>query len=409
MVAALACVLVALLRLQSCFATGWAGRTPTTRMCPSDLATAVGADNLGRGLAAYLSGDLDVRQPPLTAALMSLIGGFTDAPTLLTAQRALVITWAVLAVVLLGLMAFRVATVPGADPTQVVLSPVAALTVLVSPDLLGVALATLGLVAWLRRRAALAGVLLGLAVMARTYPLVLLAVMVAVVLVRDPQRRPDLRPLALGALGGVVAVALPLAWHPGTIISAWRAWWAAGTSLGSPWHVPSLVGTGVPDPLAVALSVLGWVAAAFVVALLLTRRGPAPSLAGLALVAVAIVLVTGTAAPPGASLWLVPLAALAGVRWRDHLVWAACEGAYFVAHWLFVNGLVEHTKGLPAGWYAVFLLVRLAGIAWLARAAVPSISGRHAPTGTLDRLPSACGKPPPVVGDAAYPPVTEGP
>ena len=150
-------------------------------------------------------------------------------------------------------------------------------------------------------------------------------------------------------------------------------------------------------------------AQAFVVALLLTRRGPAPSLAGLALVAVAIVLVTGTAAPPGASLWLVPLAALAGVRWRDHLVWAACEGAYFVAHWLFVNGLVEHTKGLPAGWYAVFLLVRLAGIAWLARAAVPSISGRHAPTGTLDRLPSACGKPPPVVGDAAYPPVTEGP
>ena len=49
MVAALACVLVALLRLQSCFATGWSGRTPTTRMCPSDLAAAVGADNLGRG------------------------------------------------------------------------------------------------------------------------------------------------------------------------------------------------------------------------------------------------------------------------------------------------------------------------------------------------------------------------
>jgi hypothetical protein len=135
-------------------------------------------------------------------------------------------------------------------------------------------------------------------------------------------------------------------------------------------------------------------------------RLPDRAASGLIFVAVAIVLVTGTAAPPGASLWLVPLAALAGVRWRDHLVWAACEGAYFVAHWLFVNGLVEHTKGLPAGWYAVFLLVRLAGIAWLARAAVPSISGRHAPTGTLDRLPSACGKPPPVVGDAAYPPVT---
>jgi len=117
-VAALACVLVALLRLQSCLATGWFGRTPTTRMCQSDLATAVGADNLGRGLAAYLSGDLDVRQPPLTAAVMSLIGGVTDAPTLLTAQQALVITWAVLAVVLLGLMASGSPPCPAPTPRR---------------------------------------------------------------------------------------------------------------------------------------------------------------------------------------------------------------------------------------------------------------------------------------------------
>ena len=321
---------------------------------------------------------------------MSPIGGVTDAPTLLTAQQALVITWAVLAVVLLGLMAVRVATVPGADPTQVVLSPVAA------PDGPGVAGPARcragdpgpgGLASSPRRpgrgpaRAGGDGPDLPARPPGRDgggRP------------VRDPQRRPDLRPLALGALGGVVAVACPgLAPRDHHLGVAGLV--GSRHLLGSPWHVPSLVGTAVPDPLAVALSVLGWVAAAFVVALLLTRRGPAPSLAGLALVAVAIVLVTGTRGPARASLWLVPLAALAGVRWRDHLVWAACEGAYFVAHWLFVNGGRAH-QGF-AGRVVYRVPPRAPRRHRLAGPGGGAVDfGRHAPTGNFDRLPSACGK-----------------
>ena len=61
---------------------------------------------------------------------------------------------------LLGAMVWFVATTRRvrADPAQVALAPVVALTVLLSPDILGVALATAGLWAWSRRRPATAGI-----------------------------------------------------------------------------------------------------------------------------------------------------------------------------------------------------------------------------------------------------------
>ena len=55
--------------------------------------------------------------------------------------------------------------------------------------------------------------------------------------------------------------------------------------------------------------------------------GRRPTVAEVALVMLAIVLVTGTALPPQASLWLLPLVALVGLRWRDHLIWAGVEAA----------------------------------------------------------------------------------
>ena len=66
-----------------------------------------------------------------------------------------------------------------------------------------------------------------------------------------------------------------------------------------------------------------------------------------------------------ASLWLLPLVALCGLRWRDHLVWAGAEALHFVAVWIYVGGLSKPDRGLPPGWYAVFLALRLLAVAYL--------------------------------------------
>ena len=60
------------------------------------------------------------------------------------------------------------------------------------------------------------------------------------------------------------------------------------------------------------------------------------------------------------------LGALAGLPWRDHLVWAATEVCYFVAVWLYLRALEDVAAALPARWYGAFLVLRLLGLSWLA-------------------------------------------
>ena len=47
-------------------------------------------------------------------------------------------------------------------------------------------------------------------------------------------------------------------------------------------------------------------------------------------------------------LWLLPLAALARPRWRDLLIWQACEALYFFAVWMHLAGS-SSTEGTTTG------------------------------------------------------------
>jgi hypothetical protein len=363
-------VAFAVLRQRHCLQEGWGGAAPLWRACYSDLVTSVQTAGLGRGLPAYLSGEVTLDQPVLSGSVMSLVAALVPGGDLLATQRWYVVVWAALATALVALTAVLVATTRGhrPDPLQVVLSPVVALTVLLAPDLLGVALATAGIWAWSRRRPALAGVLLGLGVAARTYPLLVVAVLVLDAL--RSRRERDVPPLLLGGAAALAAVAAPfLVAAPEVLGRAWSTWFGAPAGLGSPWYLPTLAGVPLPGAVVTGLAVVGWVVALVAAGVLALGAPRAPRVGPVALVAVAVVLVTGSAFPVQASLWLVPLVAVSGLRWRDHLVWAAAEAVHFVAVWLYVGGLGAADRALPPGWYAVALLARVAAVMWLARCA----------------------------------------
>ena len=55
----------------------------------------------------------------------------------------------------------------------------------------------------------------------------------------------------------------------------------------------------------------------------------------------------GKAMPVQASLVLVVLAAVSGIRWRDSLIWAGAEALHFVAIWLYVGALTHADRALP--------------------------------------------------------------
>lgn len=361
-------VAAGVLERSHCIQKGWAGSDQFWHACFSDLPALYQLGNLHDGLGSFVTGGgARTDHPVLTGSVMSLLGGLVPDGSFLDQTRWYFGFWAVLATVLVvATVWLTAASRPRhvADAAAVALSPVLVLGGLVSADVLGVALASFGIWAWARRRPALAGVFLGLAVSARTYP-VLLLVALALLAVRTGRWGAVGR--AAGAAAATVAVLLLpfLVANPAAVGRPYAAWWAAEAGLGSPWMVPQLLGAALPSGAVTLLAVVGMVAAVLVAALFALSTWRRPTLAEVGLVLVAVVLVTGKSFPVQASLWLVPLVALCGIRWRDHLVWAAAEAMHFVAVWLYVGGLSKPDRGLPPGWYVAFLALRVLAVGYL--------------------------------------------
>ncbi len=381
----------ALLERSWCLDHGWNSQSQFPRACFSDLPGLAQSGHLMNGLTAYVTGKATVAQPVLTGAVMALVGDLVPKGTAVQMQRGYVLWFAVLtALLLMGMVVAVAIALPRHVPlaAHVALSPVIVLAALVSSDVVGVALCTFGIAAWARRRAALAGVLLGCAVMARTYPLLVLAALVLLAVRTD--RWDAVRRTILAAVATIVVVVAGFGLgSTGSVTNAYSTWWHNPAGFGSPWLVPQLISTartgnttmpvvrqlgtllgvvlGHPLPVGVisGLAIAGMVAAVVAGAVLALGAPRRPTAAQVTLVMVVIVLITGKTLPVQASLWLVPLLALAGLSWRDHFIWFGCEAVHFVALWLYITSFTQPDRGLPPAWYALFLVIRLFGIAWL--------------------------------------------
>lgn len=82
---------------------------------------------------------------------------------------------------------------------------------------------------------------------------------------------------------------------------------------------------------------------------------------------VAAFILTNKVYSPQYVLWLIPLAALARPRWRDFLVWQACEVAYFLGIWFYLAYTTSGDKhqGLPQEGYQVAIILHLLGTLYL--------------------------------------------
>ncbi|MGB8383263.1 MAG: hypothetical protein WCG47_18785 [Dermatophilaceae bacterium] len=354
-----------------CVEAGWSTPDQFWHMCFSDVSATFQSQNLGAGVGALLTGASDAptpAQPPLTAMAMSLLGGLVPGGDADSRTRFYFGLWAVLATALLALVAWWTAASTRRFPiraAQVALSPVVALTALVGPDALGVALASAALYAWTRSRLVWSGILFGLAISARSYPLLIVLAVLFVAL-----RAGRVRAWAVVAAGAGAAFAgvflVLVVGNPGGAMRAYAEWWQGGAGFGSPWVVGQITGHPLPTWLLTGIAATGWVIAVLLGAFLALACDRRPGVAEVALVMVTVVLVTGKSMPVQASLWLVPLVALCGMWWRDYLVWAGAEALHFAAVWLYLAGVSVPDRALPAGWYTLFLLLRIAAVAWLA-------------------------------------------
>src|SRR5215469_6281496 len=225
----------------------------------------------------------------------------------------------------------------------VAFSPALILSAFINWDLVAMGLMMMALAAWTARRPALAGVLLGLAVATKFYPVVVLWPLFLLCL-----RAGRLRAFAVTTGSALVAwlvvnlpvaIAAPHGWTTFYTFSGHR-----GADWGGIWfffqylHWPVLGTTSIGQ---LNLMSLGAFAVACLgigaLALAAPRR---PRLAELVFLTPAVFLVCTKVWSPQYVAWLVPLAVLARPRLPAYLVWQAAEVGYFYAIWAYLITVV---------------------------------------------------------------------
>lgn len=360
-----ASVMVALGVVQKsyCFEHGWGGDSVFWRACYSDLPNMYVSSGLSSGQLPYSTDALT--QPIGTGFALWLLSFFT--PDGEAGAAVFVGVWAVTAALLvMGLVVATVLT-SRRDPWVagvVAFSPLLVTLTLVGADLVGVVLVSLALLLWSREREWAAGAVFALAILSRTYALVVLLAVVLVAL-RAGRYRVAARTAGTAVLGSLF-VLLALRAVGLEVGAAYTAWLAGSAEFGSAQYLLSLAGQPLSVNLSTIVALGGWVFAILAGSLMALGVKRRPRIAETAVVMLVIVILLAKAVPPQWALWLLPLVALAKLPRRVYMSWMAAELVYFVAVWMHIPGESAPSRSLPAGWYAFFLVVRLAALAWLA-------------------------------------------
>jgi Glycosyltransferase family 87 len=292
----------------------------------------------------------------------------------------------------------------------VALSPALILNAFVNWDLIAMALTALGIAAWAARRTTWAGVLLGLGVATKFYPLVVLGALLLLCL--RAGRLKDFAKTFTAAALAWLAVNLPVMI---TALPGWATFYVfskdRGADWGSVWYMFEYF--GLPKLGDYQLSVLNKMSAAalivaFAAIVLLALAAPRrPRLPQVGFLLLAAFLMTNKVWSPQYVVWLVPLAVLARPRLWPYVLWQLAEVGYFFGIWgylLFQYRIDGHSfagyQGISSGWYFALLVARFLAVALLAAYVVRDIlhperdvvraPGHDDPAGgVLDQAPDA--------------------
>ena len=345
--------------------------------CYNDVVPAYQIHGLDQAISPFAV-HLDADGDPLPALPYTvLIGGFMWVVARISgAYLSLSRSWGVLAqpldvaayfsigAVLLGLLylwavasTLKVSRRRPWDTAIMCLSPLLVVHAFTNWDIIPIALLAAAMLAWSRSRPAWAGVLLGLAIAAKLYPVLLLLPLVVLGL-----RVGKLKSVSVTGAVAVLtflAVNLPFALSDPT---AWRQFYLATIdrrpefttlwSIMSDWsgsklftpdlaagQAPALLNVTTVVLLVVAFLLIGWLGLAA------PRR---PRVAQLMFLTVAAFLLVTKTWNPQFSLWLLPLAVLALPRWKPLLIWQLAESAVW-----FLLMLTFATKGDSTAHFAL--------------------------------------------------------
>jgi uncharacterized membrane protein len=361
----------------SCMTHGYSHEYQYTRLCYSDIYALYYSEELNTDKIPYR--DHAVEYPVVMGAVMEVAARAADlAPQQYRSQWFFTINAGILggAAILLAAATVKLAGRRPWDAALFAFSPLLLFHIYTNWDLLAAAFTGFAMLAWARGRPLTCGVLIGLGVATKLYPLALLGALLLLCL-----RSKKLHEWSVVLFGGAVSwsvVNLPI------IIlyrKNWETFWVLNQTRAADWDslwfqldkvLPTHVGadgvartvlassTGASDALneLVAGCLIVGIG---LIALLVLRARRRPRVPQVLFLILTVFLLTNKVFSPQYALWYLPVVVLAIPRWRLLLVWQLTELMVVVTRFYYfvnVDKGNNGSQGIGEMWFFTAVWIR---------------------------------------------------
>ena len=357
---ALLAALLSFTKFSHCEGINWATPGQYIHACYSDLPSLFGERGMADNTWPYASDTNSVEYPVLTGLVMYATSFVAHSPISYFNFNALLLAL---------LFIFVIFIVRKIQPEFTYLVPVAPAMIAslyINWDLWAIATMMLAIY-WFDRKAYLySSIALAVSISTKFLPVFLLLPIIFI-LWRSNQIREMVK-YAATTFGVWLAINLPFA------LTTPTGWWrfyklnlSREADWGSLWLAFSQLGLGLANLnyLAILLLLIGLTS--FVIFLFEVKN--TPTLASVAFIVLAIVMVASKVYSPQYVLWLTPLAVIALTNKKDlhaFWIWQIAETMYHVAIWQHLALFTGAAFGLQEGGYATITLIRIAATIYLA-------------------------------------------
>jgi uncharacterized membrane protein len=351
--------LLSFTKFSQCEGTNWATPDQYIHACYSDLPSLFGERGMDDNTWPYASDTNAVEYPVLTGLVMYATSFVAHSPISYFNLNALLLALLFICVV------FIVRKIQPEFTYLVPVAPAMIASLYINWDLWAIATMMLAIY-WFDRKAYLySSIALAVSISTKFLPVFLLLPIIFI-LWRSNQIR-EMFKYAATTFGVWLAINLPF------VLTTPTGWWrfyklnlSREADWGSLWLAFSQLGLGLANLnyLAVLLLLIGLTA--FVIFLFEVKN--TPTLASVAFIVLAIVMVASKVYSPQYVLWLTPLAAIALTNKKDlhaFWIWQIAETMYHVAIWQHLALFTGAAFGLQEGGYATITLIRIAATVYL--------------------------------------------
>jgi uncharacterized membrane protein len=357
---ALLAALLSFTKFSHCEGINWATPGQYIHACYSDLPSLFGERGMADNTWPYASDTNSVEYPVLTGLVMYATSFVAHSPISYFNFNALLLALLFIFVI------FIVRKIKPEFTYLVPVAPAMIASLYINWDLWAIATMMLAIY-WFDRKAYLySSIALAVSISTKFLPVFLLLPIIFI-LWRSNQIREMVK-YAATTVAIWLAINLPFA------LTTPTGWWrfyklnlSREADWGSLWLAFSQLGLGLANLnyLAILLLLIGLTS--FVIFLFEVKN--TPTLASVAFIVLAIVMVASKVYSPQYVLWLTPLAVIALTNKKDlhaFWIWQIAETMYHVAIWQHLALFTGAAFGLQEGGYATITLIRIAATIYLA-------------------------------------------